>query len=284
MKKLFLLPIYFFPICIFAQVTIQIDTVPEYYTPVRDTIFLSGSFNSWNPSDTAYCMNKLPDGTFQFTLNASTGDTIEYKFTRGNLNTIETQADGSVLPNRTFIFSNGLNINCNIENWADMVGSHTATGNLRIVDLDFFMPQLNRSRRIWAYLPKDYYTSSNYYPVVYMQDGQSLFDELYSGFGEWGVDESMEALFDSFSPTAIIVGVDNGGIERINEYSPWVNLQFGGGQGYEYADFLVNSLKPYIDSTLRTMPERNNTAIMGSSLGGLVSFTTIFFSWWQSMV
>jgi predicted alpha/beta superfamily hydrolase len=134
------------------------------------------------------------------------------------------------------------------------------------------MPQLGRQRRIWAYLPVDYYTTTNHYPVLYMQDGQNLFDEVYAFSDEWSIDESMDSLASAFSPEAIVIGIDNGGAERINEYSPWVDTSYGGGQGDEYVSFICNTLKPFIDSYFRTLPDRDNTGIMGSSMGGLISF------------
>lgn len=69
-----------------------------------------------------------------------------------------------------------------------------------------------------------------------MQDGQNLFDVLTSFSGEWKVDESMNDLFNTGDYGAIVVGIDNGG-ERIDEYSPWVNPNYGGGDGEAYADF-----------------------------------------------
>jgi predicted alpha/beta superfamily hydrolase len=136
------------------------------------------------------------------------------------------------------------------------------------------MPQLNRTRRIWLYLPPDYATSSKRYPVIYMQDGQNLFDVLTSFAGEWKVDESMNDLFDAGDYGAIVVGIDNGGGDRIDEYSPWVNPSYGGGDGEAYAAFLVNTLKPHIDSLYRTLPGRDYTAIAGSSVGANISMYT----------
>ena len=185
---------------------------------------------------------------------------------------VETTLNGTDISNRTFVFSNGMTLNDTVENWKDMLGSHTAVGNTKILDLDFSIPQLGRQRRIWVYLPVDYYTTNNHYPVLYMQDGQNLFDVVYTAFGvEWGVDESMDYLSSVFNPEAIVVGIDNGP-ERIDEYSPWVNTSYGGGQGDEYVSFICNTLKPFIDSYFRTLPDRENTGIMGSSLGGLISF------------
>jgi len=266
--------LFFLFLCIYntqSQVIIKITDVPRYYTALRDTIFFTGNLNSWQTDDPAYMMVQQSDGTYILNITSTVGALVEFKFTRGSWTNVETQVDGSFLPNRSFNYVNGDTVECSIANWEDMLGWHTSVGNTYILDLDFWMPQLNRNRRIWLYLPQDYFTSNNYYPAVYMHDGQNLFDAVYAPFGEWNVDSTMESLFGQFSPTAIIVGIDNGAIERINEYSPWYNTTHGGGVGELYAEFIVNTLKPYIDSHFRTMPNRENTAVAGSSMGGLIS-------------
>lgn len=265
------LVIFFSCSSIWSQVTIHITGVPRYYTPLTDTIFLSGTVNSWAANNPAYMMIKQTDGSYLLNITDTAGSLIEYKFTRGNWNIVETQLDGNYLANRSFTYTSGQTIDCQIANWSDMLGWHTSVGNTFLLDLDFPIPQLNRARRIWVYLPQDYFTSTNYYPVVYMQDGQNLFDAVYAAFGEWNVDSIMEAIFPQFSPSAIIVGIDNS-VDRMNEYSPWVNTQYGGGEGNQYVDFIANTLKPFIDSHFRAMPNRENTGIMGSSMGGLISF------------
>ncbi|MGD0711381.1 MAG: alpha/beta hydrolase-fold protein [Bacteroidales bacterium] len=271
MKKAGIIIMFLLPFLVSGQATINIKSVPEWYTPLLDTIFISGTFNSWNPADPSYRMIPNTDGTYSITISGDQDSTVQYKFTRGAWTNVETTLNGNDISNRTFIFSNGMTLNDTVENWKDMLGSHTAVGNTKILDLDFAIPQLGRQRRIWVYLPVDYYTTNNHYPVLYMQDGQNLFDEVYCFSQEWGVDESMDYLSSVFSPEAIVVGIDNGP-ERINEYSPWVNTSYGGGQGDEYVSFICNTLKPFIDSYFRTLPDRENTGIMGSSLGGLISF------------
>jgi predicted alpha/beta superfamily hydrolase len=159
-----------------------------------------------------------------------------------------------------------------IAGWEDISGLHTATDNVQILDEDYFIPQLNRTRRIWIYLPPDYNTTSKHYPVLYMQDGQNLFDAFYSFAGEWKIDESMNNLFNAGDYGAIVVGIDNGGGNRFDEYSPWYSTTYNeGGDGEAYVSFLINTLKPHIDSTFRTLPGRDYTAVGGSSLGGLIS-------------
>lgn len=139
------------------------------------------------------------------------------------------------------------------------------------------MPQLGvTGRRIWVYLPPDYQRTDRHYPVLYMQDGQNLFDPRASYCGEWGVDKALDALFrEEKTGGAIVAGIDNGGTARWEEYSPWCNLD-GTGQcgGDKYARFLVEALKPLIDKRFRTLPGREHTGVAGSSLGGTISFYT----------
>jgi metallo-beta-lactamase class B len=103
-----------------------------------------------------------------------------------------------------------------------------------------------------------------------MHDAQNLFDDALSFSGEWGIDESMRDLMLSGDPGAIIVGIDNSA-QRLDEYSPWVNPSYGGGEGEAYVDFIKNTLKPYVDLNYRTLTDASNTAIAGSSMGGIIS-------------
>lgn len=149
----------------------------------------------------------------------------------------------------------------------------TASKNVSIIEKKFVIPNLNNiSHKIWVYLPPNYETSSHKFPVIYMHDAQNLFDSKTSFVGEWNVDESLNKLYNTTKKGFIVVGVENGGEERINEYTPWPNKNYGGGKGAEYIDFIVNTLKPYIDSTYRTKPQQKYTGLVGSSLGGLISY------------
>lgn len=257
---------------LFAQVTFTVDSIPEY-TPSGDTLFIAGDFQSWNPGDPDFSLQKNNDGKWFIQLDSvAEGTTINFKFTRGNWGNVEKGINGEEIQDRQFTFGNGDSVNYIIYNWADYGGGgSTASENVEIMDEQFYMPQLDRNRRIWLYLPPDYHESVDYYPVIYMHDGQNLFDAYTSYAGEWEVDESLNELFDEGHHVPIVVGIDNGGNERINEYTPWPNAQYGGGQGALYIDFIVETLKPYIDENYRTMPERDYTALWGSSLGGLIS-------------
>jgi len=149
----------------------------------------------------------------------------------------------------------------------------TASKNVSIIGKEFVIQNLNIiSHKIWVYLPPNYETSSQKYPVIYMHDAQNLFDASTSYVGEWEVDESLNNLFNKTNKGFIIVGIENGGRERINEYTPWENEKYGGGKGAVYIDFIVNTLKPYIDDNYRTKPQQKFTGLIGSSLGGLISY------------
>lgn len=255
-----------------AQVTFVVQALPAN-TPALDKLYIAGDFTGWNPGLSQYMLQKNGDGKWSITLAAQTaGTVIQFKFTRGTWATVEKDAAGNEMANRTFTFgSSSSSVNITISNWADINGStSTAASNVKIISNDFEMPQLNRTRRIWIYFPPDYETSGASYPVLYMHDGQNLFDASTSFAGEWEVDETLNNLAAQGKHVPIVVGIDNGS-ERIAEYTPWTNPDYGGGDGDKYMQFIVETLKPYIDQHYHTLPDRENTGIMGSSLGGLIS-------------
>ncbi len=257
---------------LFAQLTINVTLIPDN-TPVGDALYIAGNFNSWDPSNSDHILINNGDGTYTITFTPAIG-TLEYKFTRGSWNSVEGDAQGQEIANRTFSYTGSQQAaDVSILSWKDLgSGTGTAAENVFILDENFYIPQLNRTRRVWVYLPPDYDSSDKSYPVLYMQDGQNLFDANTSYSGEWEVDESLNDLFANGDEGVIVIGIDNGGGSRIDEYSPWIHTDYGGGEGDEYINFIVETLKPYIDSSFRTKPDRLNTGIMGSSLGALISF------------
>jgi len=151
----------------------------------------------------------------------------------------------------------------------------TAQPNVSLLAGELAMPGLDRKRQIRMYLPPDYATSGKRYPVLYMHDGQNLFDTTTAYAGEWNVDETMNALAREGKLELIVVGIDNGQAKRMTELNPWDFPETGKGEGALYMDFVVKTLKPLIDTSYRTLPDRANTAIMGSSMGGLISHYAI---------
>ncbi len=250
-----------------SQTVITVSKIPAL-TPVLDTIFVAGNFNGWNPGDKNFRLIPQSNGTFSVTI-PPTGTTLEFKFTRGSWKKVESDAQGKYMPNRT-AQDKPQTLVLQILGWEDLGGSQgsTASKNVSLLSASFAMPQLGRMRRIWLYLPADYFSSQKRYPVLYMHDGQNLFDAATSFAGEWGVDEALDIL----GADIIVVGIDNGGASRLSEYSPWPNPRYGGGEGDEYLEFIVRTLKPFVDSNFRTRPEQEYTGIMGSSMGGLISY------------
>lgn len=147
----------------------------------------------------------------------------------------------------------------------------TRSANVKILSENFSAPQLNTTRRIWIYIPPDYVSSRKKYLVLYMHDGQNLFDDKTSFAGEWQIDEALDKIYQKTGKSAIVVGIDNGGEKRMDELSPFKNEKYGGGNGENYMRFIVETLKPYIDANFRTRPGRKHTILGGSSLGALIS-------------
>ncbi len=150
---------------------------------------------------------------------------------------------------------------------------HTLTGTLRLhkaLRSRFF----EGSRDVIVYLPPDYNSAlERRYPVLYLHDGQNLFDAATAFAGnEWGLDELAEELIESgrIQPL-IIVGIYNAGDDRVYEYTPVKDRRGRGGRARRYAKALIEDLKPFIDSEYRTLPDVANTGLGGSSLGGLVT-------------
>jgi predicted alpha/beta superfamily hydrolase len=267
------------------KIRIEINSLPAN-NPTNSSIFIAGSFNSWNPQNKSFQFQKNEKGYFlEITLNAGS---YEYKITRGGWDKVECTKEGKDIGNRALKVDADANVEVSIEGWKDLFTSSnqprksTANKNVRIIDTAFFIPQLNRTRRVWVYLPPSYNSSSKKYPVLYMHDGQNVFDDATSFSGEWGVDEAIDTLGLKYKE-CIVVGIDNGGDKRLNEYCPYdfslngiaANNRSNVGEGGKYVDFLVKSLKPFIDKKYRTLKDSKNTFTAGSSMGGLLSMYAV---------
>ena len=262
-----------------APVTIWLTSVPAS-TPAAATLYLTGSCNAWTTDDPAFAFTFDPaSGGYYLALPPGRG-ILEYKVCRGSWTTIETDASNLAVPNRRYLYDQGpRQLRLQVLNWEDQGGivpprQHSASPNVHILSPDFPMPQLRRTRRVWVYLPPDYGTGLRRYPVLYLQDGQNVFDQYTSFAGEWGVDETLDQLAASGQDLGgcLVVAVDNVDTYRLDEYSPWRNPRLKrGGQGEQYVDFLANTLKPYIDHHYRTRPERAATYVAGSSMGALIA-------------
>ncbi len=201
------------------------------------------------------------------------GTAIEYKFTLGSWDRVELGYAGAVMPSHTLRVDHDTVVVHEVASFsrdpkayiADWQGSGVQ-GRL-VYWTDVHSAYLARSRHVEIWLPPGYDEHpAARYPVLYMQDGQNLFDPRTANEGvDWGVDEAAGRLVASGTiPPIIVVGIWNTA-DRFAEYSPWHRAP-------EYARFLIEELLPRVNAAFRTKTGPANTAVMGSSMGGLVSF------------
>lgn len=260
-----------------AQFTLRIIVSHLSGSHVSDPVYAAGNFNSWNPGNPAYQFQKQDNKQVLAIADVPAG-VYEFKFTRGSWGKVACSKTGADLDNNVLKLSGDTTVYYNIVAWKDDFAAvekkHTASANVRVMDTAFYMPQLVRSRKISVYLPAGYEKSTKRYPVLYMHDGQNLFDEYQAGFGEWSVDESLDSLIKKGQQGCIVIAIDNGP-KRLNEYNPFYFEKFGDGEGDNYVNFIAQTLKPYVDKRYRTLPAKENTIIAGSSMGGLISYYAI---------
>lgn len=254
------------------KVEIVLHQKPKQHA--NDQIYITGAFNKWAPGDSTSLLSKSTEGKQKFTITNIKPGLLEFKFTRGNWITLESTKDGRLVAPRKAIISKDTLINVNIEGWRDDFPASTASKQVHLLSENFDIPQLGLKRKIWIYLPAGYENSKEKYPVLYMHDGQDLFDEATSqgriGPLEWGVDETI----DKAKLKCIVVAVehDEDKLKRVQEYFYTDNPDNKDVDGKKYLDFMVNTLKPYIDKNYRTKPDKANTFLSGSSMGGLITF------------
>lgn len=279
MKKIIFAWFLLFTCQSFAQYTLRL-IVTDVATQKGADIYVAGDFNKWNPGDYNYKMKVFGATRKVFVFNNIAAGKFTFKFTRGSWERVEASAKGADIENHEVELTGDTSLSFSIAGWKDDFPDkpkpNTATAQVQVLDTAFFIPQLNRTRRVWVYLPANYnLLKSKIFPVLYMHDGQNLFNEQTAPFGEWGVDECLDSLQRQLKKDCIVVAIDNGGDKRLNEYNPYDNDKYGKGEGGLYVDFLVQTLKPFIDKRFRTQKDAAHTAIAGSSMGGLISLYAV---------
>jgi len=231
---------------------------------LNQSIYITGDFNqcNWKPN----CLKLTKIDHSQYHTQISLNKNAEYKVTRGSWDTEETTSLGKTKDNRILKYNNDIEI-INTSAWND-TKIKFVTGQLQIIKL--FSKELNKEKIIRVWLPKSYNTTLNSYPVIYAHDAQNLFDPNTATYGnEWRLDETM--LNKKFNlPEAIIVGIDSptDGKARAAEFNFFL-------RGKKYSEFIIKTLRPYINKTFRSYTDRKNTFLLGSSYGASISFTTI---------
>jgi len=267
-----------------------IITIPEAL-PNAVVITTGSSNNGWNPANLSYGIaTKINDTTYEFkkTFSSANGNNIslQYKWTLqvpgagfAPWSGEELTLDGVPINNRTLTITRNTSIvEDTVLRWRILVGGtpeSTVVGNLDIVSLtDPRLPSTYQTRNVRIWTPTDYdpTDTTKKYPVIYMHDGQNVFDSVTSFAGEWGVDETITSLMEigGFGG-AIVVGIDNTA-DRMAEYTYPYSWLSGTKRGDLYMDFIIDVVMPYVNEHYQTKTGREDTILAGSSMGGLISF------------
>ncbi len=235
-------------------------------------VYISGNFNDWRTQDKDFIMEKVGIGLyhFKFEHDFPLPETVLYKFTKGDWSAVEIDANGERTENRSTNQHTGIQKEHVFrwrKNWLPFKPNFLP--QIQLISDEFEIPQLNTTRKVWALLPHDYDNSTESYPVMYLQDAQNLFNEN-AEYGNWEIDKKLAVMSEYKIGKIIVIAVEHAEEDRIKEYNVGKTI-LGKGQGKKYIKFLVETLKPYVDSNFRTKKEREFTGIGGSSMGALVS-------------
>lgn len=237
-------------------------------------VYVAGNFNNWNPASPDYQLTPTERaGEYRIDVNLPASiPYAEYKYTRGGWDSVELTDNGEYAANRHKNTVHGWHHIDYVNRWAGdgFLYREGFLPQIEVINEAFEIPQLIRTRRIAALLPHDYHNTDKRYPVLYLQDGQNLYDD-YAPYGSWGVDKRLALLSELGMGDIIIISIDHAQEQRIAEYTPSFQTKLGHGDGKKYVRFLADTLKPYIDKHFRTLADPPNTGIGGSSMGGLVS-------------
>lgn len=235
-------------------------------------VYISGNFNDWRTQDKDFIMEKVGIGLyhFKFEHDFPLPETVLYKFTKGDWSAVEIDVNGERTENRSTNQHTGIQKEHVFrwrKNWLPFKPNFLP--QIQLISDEFEIPQLNTTRKVWALLPHDYDNSTESYPVMYLQDAQNLFNEN-AEYGNWEIDKKLAVMSEYKIGKIIVIAVEHAEEDRIKEYNVGKTI-LGKGQGKKYIKFLVETLKPYVDSNFRTKKEREFTGIGGSSMGALVS-------------
>jgi enterochelin esterase-like enzyme len=248
-----------------AKVVNFIINVP-YSTPEHSRIYLSGNLPemcNWRPD----CLKMQYTNNGSYTLALTVPDNtknLSYKITRGNWET--EAADSYSVPYNDIVIDlvkSNFSIIQNVIHWKDLAPLKKCPN---VQSSILFSKELGTNKEMSIYIPPSYNSSTKSYPVIYMHDGQNVFDPHTSSFGiEWSIDETMNSLISLKKiKEAIIVAIHTNNTDRWNEYD--YNLK-----GKKYSDFIVDSVIPFIEKNFRTIKNKDSRYLMGSSMGALIS-------------
>lgn len=235
-------------------------------------VYISGNFNNWRTQDKNFMMEQIGANLYQFDFPTDFiyPQELLYKFTKGDWSEVEIGKNDEITSNRSTQLNSGI-LNEYVpkwrKNWLPFKTNYLP--KVLLISDEFEIPQLNKTRKIWALLPHDYDTSTESYPVMYLQDAQNLFNEN-AKYGNWEIDKKLAVMAEYKIGKIIIIAIEHAEKDRIKEYNVGKTV-LGKGHGKKYIRFVTETLKPFVDGNFRTKKEREFTGIGGSSMGGLVS-------------
>jgi pullulanase len=264
---------------VFAEL-VKVSIVPPKNLSAKDTVHILGTFNGWAMEGDAAVKLNAKDGMLSATVDFPHGDVLFTFVKNGNWMSVPATKTGNKWCDiYEKITENTKSLSYTIPAWKDDApleqASSTHTGNIISIS-DFDMPQLKRTGNISIYLPPSYDAKQNTkFPVLYVLDGQNIFDARTAFSDEWRIDESVEMLIKEHHLQELIVVAIANGPRRWNEYTPWDFVDWGGkpqqGEGKFTMQFIKETLKPYIDNNYRTLKNAKSTGLAGSSLGGMMA-------------
>lgn len=249
-----------------AKVLDFIVNVP-FLTPKNSNVFLTGDLQelcNWK----THCLKMNSIGNGSYALSVKISDQVKkfhYKISRGSWET-EAADSYSKAYNEIAIDIDKIDstIVQNVIHWKDLSPLYKS---LNVVGpFNLYSPELEKNKEISVYLPSSYHSSNKFYPVIYIHDGQNIFDPLTSSFGvSWALDVTMNKLIaENKMNEAIIVAIHTNNTDRWIEYDYFL-------KGKNYSDFVVNGVIPYIENNFKVLKNRNARYLMGSSMGALIS-------------
>jgi len=269
MKKLFTLLLSVFFVNLSAQ---TVNVVLEVISPTLEDnakVYVAGNLDllgNWQPDQVM--LNNVGNKTWKREFKIPKGFRMEYKFTKGSWDTEALGSDSSIPQNSVLVANNDTVVVVTIMNWRDKF-NFTVKGQItgKVEFHKNFVIDGLKPRDIFVWLPPNYDSEKERrFPVLYMHDGQNLIDPRTSNtFIDWQIDEAADSLIRKGEVEPIIIVGINNTSDRAQEYSktPLGDL---------YVKLIIEKIKPFVDKNYRTLPDRLNTAVGGSSMGGLISF------------
>jgi predicted alpha/beta superfamily hydrolase len=290
-----------------AQEMVKPESLPQgFVLVVKDQsskankdnpIYFASSINGWNPADPEYLLTGRSDTRWQIVIDEDLqGVTVQFKFTQGGWDREELDAEGNAIPNRSLPMVDAsklapgerpiieldvvdFRVPMSLAEQVRMEGFYRelqVTGDVHRMQVQSgsgLSEALTRDLLIWT--PPGYDDPANAdtnYPVLYMFDGQNIFEQMPGVPGEWGADETaMKLVLSGEIEPLIIVAIPHGGTSRLEEYLPFGNYRGVVGRGAETMDWMLREVKPKIERAFRVKHGREHTAIGGASLGGAMA-------------